>query len=239
MYSLKDIQNSRSIEKRYIDKIDIWVFYIVRPLANLLTWILLKIKCTANFATFISTIVGFVGELLLLTTSEVQTVIGLILINLWIVFDCVDGNIARTTKKVSKLGEYFDGLSGYTFVAFLYLAIGINVSLNYSLVIGGNDYSWIYIVIGSITSMACIFPRLAEHKAGTLFKEYKSDIRNKTGYSAFYIIGLNIAGMAGLSNPLMLVANHFRVLNLYLIAYFVFQLGIAVISINGTIKSIR
>ncbi|WP_436666720.1 CDP-alcohol phosphatidyltransferase family protein [Latilactobacillus sakei] len=239
MYSLQDIKNSRSAQKRYIDKIDVWVFYVVRPLANLLTWVLLKLKLTANMATLISTIIGVIGEILLVTTSNNQTLVGLIFINLWIVFDCIDGNIARTTKNSNKLGEYYDGLSGYTFVAFLYLALGINVYLNYDMVIAGTNYNWLFIVIGSLASMACIFPRLVEHKAGTLLEGYHSNIRDKDNYSLFYIVGLNIAGMAGLSNPLMIVAYFLNMLDKYLIFYFIVQMFIALYSIYKTLKGIR
>ena len=113
-YSLADIINSRSSKKKYIDKIDIWVFTVVRPLSNLLTWLFLKLRLSANQATFISTIVGLLGAVIVIfSESSISTIIGLIVLNFWIVFDCIDGNIARTTHTSSKLGMYLDGISGY------------------------------------------------------------------------------------------------------------------------------
>lgn len=238
-YSLKDIVDSRDDHKKYIDKIDIWVFLVVRPFANLLTWLVLKIKMTANFATLLSTIIGFVGALtLIIGNSNNSLLIGIIIMNFWIVFDCIDGNIARTTKKSSLLGTYFDGISGYCYVSLLYTSLGVAIFKHYNLVAGSMNLDWIYILLGALTSMMCILPRLFEHKALSLFENYQSKITDKDNYSWFYILGLNIAGMAGLSNPLMLVAYFTGTLNFYLFAYFFIQLFIGMYSIIKTLSGV-
>lgn len=238
-YSLRDIRNSRDTAKKYIDRIDVWVYFIVRPVANLLTWLFLKIRVSANTATFISTMIGFFGAgVLIFGTSGKFVLLGLILLNLWIVFDCIDGNIARTTKTSSLVGTYLDGISGYFYVSLLYTSLGVAVYKNYSLEINGQNYSWIYMLMGALTSMVCILPRLFEHKAQTLFSNYDSEIMDKNNYSIFYIIGLNVAGMAGLSNPLMIVAYVFNCLNYYLFFYFIVQLGIFAITFWHLMKKI-
>ncbi|MFC6169396.1 CDP-alcohol phosphatidyltransferase family protein [Loigolactobacillus jiayinensis] len=238
-YSLADIINSRSSEKKYIDKIDIWVFTVVRPLSNLLTWLFLKLRLSANQATFISTIVGFLGAIIVIfAETPMSTVIGLIILNFWIVFDCIDGNIARTTHTSSKLGMYLDGISGYCYVSLLYTALGVNVYKNYKLIIFNNNYSWLYILIGALASMACVFPRLVEHKAGTSFLNFNSGLTDKMNYNWFYILGLNLAGMAGLSNPLMIIFFMLHRLNIYLILYFIIQLAIEILSIFKTIRRV-
>lgn len=238
-YSLKDVIDSRDAHKKYIDKIDLWVFIVVRPLANLMTWFFLRLKMSANFATLISTVVGFVGAItLIFGSTNKMLLLGIIIMNLWIVFDCIDGNIARTTKKSSPLGTYFDGLSGYCYVALLYTALGVGVFKNYSLVIDSSEYNWLYILLGALTSMMCILPRLFEHKALSSFRNYKSEITDKDNYSLFYIIGLNVGGMAGLSNPLMIVAFFCHVLNWYLIVYFVIQTFIGLYSIRKTLRNV-
>lgn len=238
-YSLKDIRNSRDSEKKYIDRIDIWVYFVVRPVANLLTWFFLKLGLKANGATLISTIVGFFGASLLIVGSSNKVLLfGLITLNLWIVFDCIDGNIARTTKSSSLLGTYLDGISGYFYVSLLYISLGVAVFKHYNFMINGINNNWIYILIGALTSMACILPRLFEHKAVSLFENYYSKITDKTGYSLFYIVGLNLAGMAGLSNPLMLIAYGMHCLNYYLVFYFTVQVGIFLVTFIKLMKNI-
>lgn len=233
-YSYKDIVNSRSEEKKKIDKQDIWVYIFVRPFSFLVTWILMRMKFSANQATFLSTVISIIGSILLVTQNKSQTMLALIILNLWIVFDCVDGNIARTTHKSSRYGEFLDGLSGYIFTIFIYIFISINVFLN-----SGYIYSWIYIVLGAFTSMATIFPRLIEHKASNMFSGYKREATDRKNYSLFYIVGLNIAGMAGLSNPLMIIFFFFDHLNYYLIFYFLIHFGIAILSIYKTVNRIK
>lgn len=235
-YTLREIINSRNDSKKYIDKIDIWVFYVVRPISNIFTFVFLKFDLTANEATLISTIMGLIGAMFLIFSKLwITTFLGLVILNLWIIFDCIDGNIARTTKTKSKLGEYFDALSGYFYVTFLYFSLGINVFNHYSLFINGNNYNWIYLCIGALTSIACIFPRLSEHKAKLLFPDFDSNITDKFSYSLIYILGLNIAGMAGVSNPIMIIFFLIGRLNLYLVFYFVVQTSIAIYTIFQTI----
>ena len=237
-YSLKQIVNSRTPHKKYIDKLDIWVYLVVRPVSNLLTWFFLKLKLSANIATAISTLIGFIGTFLVIIPGNKFSFLGFILINFWIVFDCIDGNIARTTSTSSSVGEFLDGISGYTFLAFLYIGIGTNVYNNYSLQINNVDITWVYLVLGAISSMLCILPRLIDNKAKVMFKDYHSSVSNKDNYSIVYIVGLNIAGVAGLSNPLLLVSFLTGTLNIYLVFYFLIKSGIGTLSIIKTVRGV-
>ena len=216
-----------------------WVYFVIRPVANLLTWLFLRIGVSANNATLISTLVGFLGSgFLIFGSTTKMLLLGLIILNLWIVFDCIDGNIARTTKSSSLLGTYLDGVSGYVYVSLLYISLGVAVFRHYSLMLNGINYNWVYILIGALTSMACILPRLFEHKAVTLFEGYRSAVTDKTNYSLFYVMGLNLAGMAGLSNPLMLIAYSLNCLNYYLLFYFLIQTGIFVVTSYRLIRNL-
>jgi phosphatidylglycerophosphate synthase len=231
-YSYQDIVASRSPEKRKIDMMDIWVFIVVRPLSFVLTYLLMKLKVTANQATFLSFCLSIIGSILLATQSHTQTLVGLIVMNLWIVFDCVDGNIARTTGKSSLYGEFLDGISGYAYTSLLYLALATNV------VIQNPINNWWVLILGAMTSIFTILPRLIEHKANNMFETYKRGITDKSTYSLFHVIGLNVAGMAGLSNPLMIVFFLLGSLKWYIVLYFFIHGGIAILSILKTIKNI-
>lgn len=233
-YTYHEIVSSRSEKKRLIDKQDLWVFFVVRPISFVITWVIMKLKITANQATGISILVSIVGFLLLITKNTHQTIIALVILNFWIIFDCVDGNIARTTKKSSIFGEFFDGFSGYIFTVLLYIGLSINVYLNSS-----SEFNWIYLVMGSFTSIATIFPRLIEHKATNMFPTYKREVTDRAHYSLFYIIGLNVAGMAGLSNPLMIIMFSLNSLNLYVIAYFIIHSSIAILTVFKIFVNLR
>lgn len=233
-FSMKEIRASRTPEKKKIDQMDLWVYFFVRPVSFYFTYLLLKLKLSANGATLVATVVGVVGAVLICSTNHWVALSGFVILNLWIVLDCVDGNIARVMKKSSKFGEFLDGVSGYIFTSFLYIAIGVHVYLNYSI-----ENAWLFIVIGAVTSLATIFPRLVEHKAQNMFDSYKSQITDKTEYSIVHIIGLNVAGMAGFSNPLMLVAFFVGWLNWYLLFYFIIHCGIACLTVLKTIVKVK
>ncbi|WP_158077249.1 CDP-alcohol phosphatidyltransferase family protein [Caenibacillus caldisaponilyticus] len=235
--TIRNIKSSLPSYKKDIDRLDLWVYYFVRPLSYYFTWVFLKLKISPNFATIISAFIGFIGAIIMAVGTFKLQLTGAILINFWIIFDCVDGNIARFNEQTSKFGEFLDGISGYIFTSFLYTGIGLSVFLsgNKSIVLY-ND--WIYILLGCLTSLFTILPRLIEHKAQNLFTEYSSIATNKNNYNIFYKIGLNVAGMAGLSNPLLLIAVITKSLDLYLIFYFVVHLLIALYSIYKTLMAV-
>jgi phosphatidylglycerophosphate synthase len=236
---LSDIKNSLSPEKKKIDKMDLWVFLCIRPLSFYFTWFFLKLGFTSNMTTILSTVISIIGSVLLIVDDWTIQIIGAVIINLWIVLDCVDGNIARYKRQSSVFGEFLDGLSGYVFTSVLYTSMGVSVFLfenhHFDLL---NDEKWLYVLIGCLTSFFTIFPRLVDHKAHTLFKDFKSENTDRKNYNKFYIIGLNVAGMAGFSNPLLLVAVLTKTLNVYLLVYFVLHTGIALYSLYKTLKSV-
>lgn len=225
-YSIREIANSRSPDKKRTDAMDVWVHYVIRPLSYPVTWLALRLNLSANQVSVASMLLALAGCLLLLTADFRIGLVGVILLNLWIVLDCVDGNIARVKRSASPTGEFFDALSGYFFTALLYVFLSVNAFLN------GSQIGWPILVIGGLTSMLTIFPRLIEHKAANVFADIDRTTTNKMSYGPAQIVALNVAGMAGLANPLFLIAFLLHRLDLYILAYFVIHLAIAVYSIR-------
>lgn len=236
MYSLKQIKDSIPISKKKIDSLDIWVKYVIRPASFYVTWICLKMRMSANTASIISMIISVFGALLIVNNGNYYiTLVGVLIMNFWIVFDCVDGNIARTKGTADKFGKFLDALSGYLFLIALYTSLGISVSQTSTNFIFFNNLNLYVAIMGIFTVVLCLFPRLVQFKATELFGKGE-DLSNKTNYNRFKIIGLNIAGVAGLANPLLFVFTLFKSLNLYVVLYFCIQLFICVYSILSTFK---
>ena len=110
-YSLKQISTSLPKSKNKVSSF--WVRLWVRKFSYLVTWVCLKLHLSANTVSVLSAIDALAGCVLLCINNWVCMLIGVILINFWIVLDCVDGNIARILKKESRSGEFFDAVSGY------------------------------------------------------------------------------------------------------------------------------
>lgn len=229
-YSVRDIKKSMPNEKVAIDKLDVWVYYFVRPISNYFTWLSIKLKLTANNASWLSIIISFLGMIVLINSQHI--LLGLCIMNFWIIFDCVDGNIARVTNTTSKYGVLLDAMSGYIFISVLYPSLGVvtnNLTAN-NLLFDGE-----YIFIGAMISLVSLVPRLIQNKSVSLYGSTENDISNKENYTLFHKIGLNIAGPAGLMNPLMIVAYLLGYLNIYMIFYLLVHTLIAIYTIRNTL----
>lgn len=229
-YTWKQVINSRTEEKIKIDNLDIWVRFIIRPISFVITYFILKIKMTANQASFLSMLISFIGLAFVLTFHENGLLWALCVFNFWIIFDAVDGNIARVTKTFSDKGTYIDAISGYLYLLILYITLGLG--LYYQI----NDVK--YLALGFLISIMTIFPRLILQKKAAMFGSDNSDVSSKKSYGLKEKIALNIAGPAGLMNPLMLIAYFTNTLQQYLIFYGIIQTALGVLTIFSTFRSV-
>ena len=143
MYKIKDIIKSQDYSKvpsNFLFK------YLFIPLAWPLTFILINLGVSPNQATYIRIIIHL-GSF----------ITGYILIYLAIIFDCVDGQIARTKNNATYFGKFLDGwidcIFEVSFVIFIALTISqqeegiINIALLASLM---NALYWITLLRFSI-----------------------------------------------------------------------------------------
>lgn len=226
------IVNSRTKDKIIIDNMDIWVRVVVRPLSFLVTYPLMRLKMTANLASFISIFISLVGLMMVVVGKKDGVLPAILVFNFWIVFDAVDGNIARTNGTSSKVGTFIDAISGYLYLVVLYIALGLAVyyisdSLEY----------W-SVVVGFITSLMTVFPRLVLQKKNVMFGSDDDDVSSKTSYGWTKMVALNIAGPAGLMNPMMIVAFFTNLLPLYLIFYATIQGVLGMITVATVFKKV-
>lgn len=89
-------------------QVSLWLYFVIRPASFYFTYIALKVKIGPNHATFIGFIIGLVS---LILAGNGNYFLAALFLNIFAIIDCVDGNLARL-KKPSKLGEYFDAISG-------------------------------------------------------------------------------------------------------------------------------
>lgn len=160
MYTYKYIVKSLPKNKSSVSSF--WVKLVARPLSFLFTFIFVNLGCSANFISILSGITSVIGCVLLAIPNIVSMFIGVLLINLWIILDCVDGNIARVTKKTTRMGEFYDAAYGYIICAFDFLAIGI-AAYNWSGLLFG-QHAVINIIIGAAACSFNILPRLVYQK---------------------------------------------------------------------------
>jgi hypothetical protein len=115
--------------------------FVVRRMSKPLTRVALRLGWTPNAITLISFAVGIAAALAFAGGSRWALVLGAVLLQLSLVIDCVDGEVARATRRFSALGAWLDASTDRVkeFLAYAGLAIGAARS--------GADIWWLAVVL--------------------------------------------------------------------------------------------
>ena len=116
--------------------------YINEPIAKRFVAVLKNTFITPNQVTYLSVLVGFASGYSFSQGSWASSVTGGLLLELTLILDCVDGQLARAKNMASDLGRLIDGIAGY----FAYLAVV------YGIISGYPNFSTEVIVIAVFTS---------------------------------------------------------------------------------------
>ncbi|MFM8192355.1 MAG: CDP-alcohol phosphatidyltransferase family protein [Actinomycetota bacterium] len=100
--------------------------FFLRKFSKLLTWLAVRIGATPNQVTLISFAIGLYSAYCFAQGTFWQIFLGAILLQVSIVVDCVDGELARYTRKFSQLGAWLDAVTDRVkeYIVFLGLAVG-------------------------------------------------------------------------------------------------------------------
>ena len=120
--------------------------YIHDPIAKRLVRVLKNTCFTPNQVTYLSVLVGFVSGYSFSQGTWVSSIAGGILLELTLILDCVDGQLARAKNMASDWGRLIDGIAGY----FAYLAVV------YGIITGYPDFQSALIVIAVFTILRAI-----------------------------------------------------------------------------------
>jgi phosphatidylserine synthase len=103
--------------------------YVLRRFSKLLTWVAVKIGATPNQVTIASVAIGLYAAFLFAQGDFWSILIGAVLLQVSIIVDCVDGELARYTRKFSELGAWLDAITDRVkeYAVFLGLTYGAYV----------------------------------------------------------------------------------------------------------------
>ena len=159
IYSAKFFRDTMPDWKKKKDPLIAQLFY--RPLSFYISSFCANRNISANTVSYFSIGIGLLSCLFFYLSGSICHIIGALFVNLWLLFDCVDGNIARSIKK-QYFGVFADATSCYLLLAFLYPAIGYAVYDEGGLIIDKGNV--MIIILGSIASSSDIVMRLIYHK---------------------------------------------------------------------------
>jgi phosphatidylglycerophosphate synthase len=109
--------------------------YVLRRFSKLLTWVAIKIGATPNQVTIASFAIGLYAAFLFAQGDFWSILIGAVLLQVSIIVDCVDGELARYTRKFSELGAWLDAITDRVkeYAVFLGLAYGAYIQYGQNL----------------------------------------------------------------------------------------------------------
>ncbi len=230
------------------DKNELMGFYVWRPLSFYPTALFMNIGLTANQTTWISLIILAMGCLFLAVGNYLTALAGAALLNVWLVLDFVDGNIARYEKACSRYGEFIDALGAFlAHLSFFAAGVGYYMSQN-SLLIASIEwpserYAAVILILGSIASLSAIWIRLVYHKFKNTFptsdfeKHDVVSVRDTSSVPAALLhVGHNFVNLSGLLLPVFLFAAAFRCLDVMLIFVAIANTSILVITLFRVLK---
>lgn len=132
-----------------------------RPLSFYIASLCANAGISANAVSIFSTFVGIIGCFLFLVNSYVVNIVAAFVILLWLVLDCVDGNLARSVR-MQPYGDYYDSMSSYVLVGLLGVCLGLRAYMDGGFVFAAKDP--FIIVIGALASSSDSLMRLCYQK---------------------------------------------------------------------------
>lgn len=169
-FSIKYFRDSLPEWKRKMDSIPVRFFY--RPMSYVFASVCAKSGIGANAVSYFSAVLGIIGCVMYFINFSLCHIIGAICINIWLILDCTDGNLARCVKK-QPFGEFADALSSYLLVGFMCVSIGYAAYCEDGFWMKQGTI-WI-VLLGAFASISDAMTRAVFHKYFLTYRELVSD----------------------------------------------------------------
>jgi phosphatidylglycerophosphate synthase len=214
-YTLKEINDSLPPEKKKQD--GLWTRYVLRPLSIPVTWAALGLGLSANGVSYISVIFSIAGGVLFSLEGFIFPLWGAILLNIFSILDCVDGNISRVTKTAGPWGGWADAVMGFIAYTAVLLSTGIYVF--------HRTGWWPILVVSAISSSANLLTRAAYQ----IYKNIEPDTAH--GSVSFERKLAENVGVTGFMMPALIICHFTGGMGLIVWFNLLFYLGGCGISI--------
>lgn len=165
-YTAKYFKDTMPEWKRKKDPILSRIFY--RRIAFSVASVAANLGISANTVSYFSAALAVIACCCFLLPIHKLHIVGAILINIWLVLDCTDGNLARSVKS-QPFGEFADGISSYILVGLMGTMMSVAVYFEGGLFVPPG-VPWI-ILIGALGSSSDSIMRL-------IYQKYKNTERD-------------------------------------------------------------
>ena len=109
------------------DKHDFYMWGVIRKISVYVTWLAVRTPITPNQITLFSMIFGLAGASFFASANPLWWLVGWAIVNVHLVLDQVDGEVARWRKAMTKFGYFFDEITHPIVNTALFVAVSIGV----------------------------------------------------------------------------------------------------------------
>lgn len=130
---------------------------------------LVNTRVTPNQLTYVMTVFGVLAAPALLVPGIPGALLGVLMVQLYLLFDCVDGEIARWRKQYSMTGVYVDRVAAYLCDAAVLVGFGLRASDLW----GTGRIDWLWAFLGTLAALGAVLIKsetdlvgVARHQTG-------------------------------------------------------------------------
>lgn len=225
--SSADIRRHYSDEKSRLDLTShLWIYLVLRPISFRLAPLFINWGFTANVMTALGVLPLAAGLIFLLlgAVSRWNFIMGAVLINIWVLFDCMDGDIARFRGESSRFGALLDFLVGLIYHTLLPVCLGVGLYLSspgaLMLTLELELPIWLWLVAGVVESSAGLFRKVASLQSRSIIRGQDRERRD----SRITIWTVLPRAFLSFKAPLLLIASLVGALGFFLFGYAAYNL---------------
>lgn len=130
---------------------------------------LVNTKVTPNQLTYLMTVAGVLAAPALLVPGIPGALLGVLMVQLYLLLDCVDGELARWKKQFSLSGVYLDRVGAYLCDAAVLVGFGLRAADLW----GSGRIDWLWAFLGTLAALGAILIKaetdlvgVARHQGG-------------------------------------------------------------------------
>ncbi|MGW1885036.1 CDP-alcohol phosphatidyltransferase family protein [Streptomyces sp. NPDC001970] len=130
---------------------------------------LVDTRITPNQVTYLMTVAGVLAGPALLVPGIAGAVLGVVMVQLYLLLDCVDGELARWKKQYSLGGVYLDRVGAYLCDAAVLVGFGLRAADLW----GEGRVDWLWAFLGTLAALGAILIKaetdlvgVARHQGG-------------------------------------------------------------------------
>jgi phosphatidylglycerophosphate synthase len=141
----------------------------MREISLRITRLLVTTKVTPNQLTYVMTLAGVLAAPALLVPGIWGAVLGVVAVQLYLLLDCVDGEVARWKQQFSLSGVYLDRVGAYLCDAAVLVGFGLRAADLW----GSGRTDWLWAFLGTLAALGAILIKaetdlvgVARHQGG-------------------------------------------------------------------------